>query len=1088
MKHPLILTTLLLAPLAVLRGWLKAATVAAGLCLAAIPGPVYALVYQPPAGTSMWDTWMFCEGEEAHLFYLRSEAGKRWNSIGHAVSKDLVNWKELPPIPTQGLEGSWDHTLTLTGCTVKKGDTYYLFYGAANRNQQVGLMTSKDLIHWEKFEGNPVSESGGPYYGDGYDWRDLSAFYDAGKKQWHAVICARASEEITAANPAPHQRPDAKHGQPAIGHLVSSDLIKWEQRPPLFTSWRWGNLEVPEAFALGGKHYLLFSHGGALPETSGRKNAGGTFYLMADKFEGPYQVPDEPLLLGWGRDQLDNYVGRVIEYGGELLLYHHTCGGPVKDDPSVAWQPGVGGPVTLGAPKIVQQRADGTLWLKYWPGIDKLERKVLFDGPPPRPEGEGGMAWLPERAEDLSIRIRFKLDGETSRVGTVWRWDGKNGGAAWLQSGEEGFKVVIGEVQATGEAMPTLQQDDAILCGPLGDGEHELRVLVRGHRAEVYLDGRLLFATPTPGSRESGQTGVFASGGAAVQNARVAELSPLRPAVFETAAVPLPATSRTGETGNEWLLRELAAPEIPENLRKDLALHGLFTDGMVLQRDAPVPVWGWGRDGAEVAVSFGEARMATKVSGGRWSVTLPAMPASSAGRELTVTSASQSIVLEDVLVGDVWLCSGQSNMQWEMKIDRAHAPRAADLEAAGNPLVRFYKVDRASSRRPRVDGPPVRDDIYEPWFNAFLDNQWRPCTKEWAQHVSAAAYYFARDLQPRIDCPVGIIVSSRGGTDIACWVPADVIKSEACWSDARQRLTAVESGWPNFVSPLVDQWRAFTRQYPTMRDLWLAQQKAQQNPDQSPIRIPAQPAWPSCFYNGMIHLLAPFAVKGVLWYQGEADVANAAPYADRLVSLIQSWRHLWKRPDLPFIIAQLAPFDYPPPEGRSADLRAAQARVPSMVAGAYTANLIDAGMRKNIHPLQKDVAGRRLALVARNEVYGEKVAAYGPVLRDTKKNGVELVLSFDHSDKGLLAKEIDLDGTVLPGGKLKGFMIRGRDKEWIEASARIEGDRVIVSSPEVSDPFAVRYAWADFPLANLYNREDLPAAPFQREIDGEVNR
>jgi sialate O-acetylesterase len=540
------------------------------------------------------------------------------------------------------------------------------------------------------------------------------------------------------------------------------------------------------------------------------------------------------------------------------------------------------------------------------------------------------------------------------------------------------------------------------------------------------------------------------------------------------------------ETGDEWLLRELAPPEIPDRLRHDLTLHGLFTDGMVLQRDTTVPIWGWGSEGAEIAVSFGETRVATKVSGGRWSVTLPAMPASSDGRELTVTSGSRSIVLKDVLVGDVWLCSGQSNMAIEMKIDRAHPPRAADLDAAGNPLVRFYKVDRASSRRPRVDVPPVRDDIYEPWSNAFLDNQWRHCTKEWAQHISATAYYFARDLQPRIDCPLGILVSARGGSAISSWVSADVIKSQACWGDARQKLTAAELNWPSFALPLVDRWRAFTRQYPTKHRLWLAQQK--QSPGQSPVRIPPQPTWPSCFYNGMIHPLAPFAVKGVLWYQGETDVGNAAIYADKLVSLIQSWRHLWKRPEMPFIIAQLAPFDHPMPEGRSAELRAAQARVPLMISAAYTASLIDAGMRKNIHPLQKDVAGRRLALVARKEIYGEPVAAYGPALRTVEKTGGEVALSFNHSDSGLLAKEVELDGTTLPGGILRGFFLRGIDEEWIEASARIEGDRVIVASPEVSEPVAVRYAWADFPLANLYNGDDLPASPFQRQLVEETAR
>ena len=523
-----------------MMGWLKFITFAAVVCLAAIPLSVSAIVYQPPAGTSMWDTWMFCEGKDAHLFYLRSEVGKEhWNSIGHAVSQDLVHWKELPPIPAKGAEGSWDHAPTLTGCTVKRGDTYYLFYGAANPRQQVGVMTSKDLIHWQKEAGNPVLESRPPLYGDGFDWRDLSAYFDAAEQQWHGVICARAGSEHTAANPSPNPSRDAKRGQPAIGHLVSSDLLHWEQRPPLFTSWRWSNTEVPEAFTLGGKHYLLFSNGGSLPETSGRKKAGGTFYLMADKFEGPYRIPEEPLLLGWGGGHLDNYVGRVVRYRGELLLYHHTCGGPVKNDhpedpkglrglsASTPWQPGVGGPVTWGAPKSVQQRADGSLWLKYWPGMDQLERRLLFDGAPPQAVGEEAVRWLPVQAADLSIVLRFSVEKDASPVGLIWRWNGMRGGAVSVQPSDN--KVAIGELSAEGAAAPEMKSHDEIISASAGAGEHLLRVLVRGHRAEVYLDERWLFATPTLGNGgASGKVGFLTSSRAELRNVRVAELEPLQ--------------------------------------------------------------------------------------------------------------------------------------------------------------------------------------------------------------------------------------------------------------------------------------------------------------------------------------------------------------------------------------------------------------------------------------------------------------------------------------------------------------------------------------------------------------------------------
>jgi sialate O-acetylesterase len=927
------------------------------MCLALVPSRAAALVYEPPAGTSMWDAWIFCEGDEAHLFYLRSEVGRRWNSIGHAVSKDMVHWRELPPIPTQGPEGSWDHALTLTGCTVKHGDTYYLFYGAANRSQQIGLMTSKNLIDWEKCPGNPVSESGGPHYGDGFDWRDLSAFYDAGHKQWHGVLCARARSDGTDAAGVPNRRPDAKHGQPAIGHLVSSDLIHWEQRPPLFTSWRWGNLEVPIPFTLDGRHYLLFSHGGALPDTSGRKRAGGTFYLMADSFDGPYRVPEEPLLLGWGRDQLDNYVGRVVMHQGELLLYHHTCGGP----------------------------------------------------------GEGKVSWLPGRVADASVRIRFQVDGNPCQVGILWRWDGTQGGASWLQTGADGGTVVIGTAP--------LRPATAAVASP---SEHP---------------------TPPRGGQPE---------------------SPKDP---------------SGGSDGESVLRELVPAESPAADPLTPLLHGLFADGMVLQRDREVPIWGWGPDGANVEVRFGSTVVGTEVRGNSWMVKLPPMPASDQGRELTVVCRDRRALVRDVLVGEVWLCSGQSNMQWEMKLDLEKDPqRGADIRDASNQMVRFFKVDRAVARLPRRDIPPVRDDIHEPWSNAFLGNRWRPATPEWVPHVGATPFYFACEMQARLKCPVGILICARGGSSIDCWVPAEVIRGNPWWGDKSKALQYVEGQWPEFIGPQVARWRSFKERFPTLHDLWLAQQAGER------IAPPPQPAWPTCFYNAMLHPLAPCAVRGVVWYQGESDARGAETYTDKMAGLISAWRRLWGQPDMPFVFAQLPGFaghDGEPPDADNlnwAAMRVAQARVPKMVPGAFMACLIDAGMRHEIHPVRKDVAGKRLALVALKEVYGTPINAHGPMLRKVTKKDGALELTFDHDDGGLVAKRVDLDGFVVPRGAVTGFTIRGRDSPWVAGTAHIQGDNVTVASPRIAEPVAVRYAWADFPLANLYNGDGLPAPPFESAL------
>lgn len=543
---------------------------------------------------------------------------------------------------------------------------------------------------------------------------------------------------------------------------------------------------------------------------------------------------------------------------------------------------------------------------------------------------------------------------------------------------------------------------------------------------------------------------------------------------------------------DEQFLSELASPELPLHRISEVAVHGLFTDGMVLQREMPVPVWGWGPEGAEVEVSFAGNRVKTKVAENRWSLKLPSMPSSGEGRELTISSGSRSIVLKDVLVGDVWLCAGQSNMQVEMKLDvKAYPQRAADIGAANNPLVRFYKVERASSRSPRRDVPAVWDDLQAPWTNSFFGNQWRPCTKEWVQHISATGFYFARDLQPKIGCPVGILVAARGSTSIDSWVPAEVINSEACWvepnrgEDARKALAKVNSDWAKFITSKAAPWRVYKEKYPTQEALY----KAQTTPGHEPIQRPRPAVWPSCFFNGMLHPVAPFAVKGVLWYQGESDGGLPAQYAEKMASLIHAWRGLWQRPDMPFIITQLAGFSgwgdglCDTEKSGWAVFRAAQARVPGMVSNVYMTTLIDAGMVKNVHPYRKEIAGTRLSLVARKEIYKEPVAAYGPLFQSIAKEGSTLVVSFTNTEKGLLAKEVDLDGNLLPGGVLRGFTICGADQQFVKAEAKIEGDRVIVSSPQVADPVAVRYAWADFPLANLYNSEGLPGFPFQASAE-----
>lgn len=529
----------------------------------------------------------------------------------------------------------------------------------------------------------------------------------------------------------------------------------------------------------------------------------------------------------------------------------------------------------------------------------------------------------------------------------------------------------------------------------------------------------------------------------------------------------------TATSSDERLLRELVAPEVSLQQINQLTVQGLFTDGMILQRDQAVSIWGWGPEGAEVEVAFAGQTVKTKIAGHSWSVTLAAMSANSQGQELRISSGSRTITLRDVLVGDVWLCAGQSNMQVEMKLDvKAYPKRKADIQKTNNPLIRFYKIDSASSRFPRRDVPPIHDDPYFPWVNSFLNNTWRPCQPQWSSHISAIGFYFATTLQPQINVPVGIIHAARGATSIYHWVPAEAIVGTPCWSPYERKLLAdASTNWDAYVHTAAEPWKQFHK----LKEL--------STPESKRALPPAPIKWPGCYFNGIIHPLAPFSVRGVLWYQGEGDAAVPAPYADKMVCLITTWRKLWNRPDLPFIITQLAGF-----EGSKNNwpaLREAQSKVPQAVSNTYMATAIDAGMRANIHPYQKEIVGERLALVARKEVYGEKLVAYGPTFMSATFKGEEALVRFSNVGGGLVARAVNLDGTQLPADILEGFEVAGKTGGFVKADAKIVGNEVVVRAATVANPVAVRYAWANFPLANLYNKEGLPCFPFQiRDSEG----
>jgi sialate O-acetylesterase len=409
-----------------------------------------------------------------------------------------------------------------------------------------------------------------------------------------------------------------------------------------------------------------------------------------------------------------------------------------------------------------------------------------------------------------------------------------------------------------------------------------------------------------------------------------------------------------------------------------------------------------------------------------------------AGGPFTLTvSGKNRIELKNVLVGEVWICGGQSNMAWRLnQSDDAEA----EIAAAKYPMIRLFNTPRAELDAPITD----------------VKAEWKECSPETAATFSAVGYYFGRDLHKARNVPVGLIHNAVGGSPAESWTSAGVLNN-----DAEYKQFAAD--YPKRM----EQYEKVMEKYKEDSE----KAKAENKP--AP-RAPGKPWMPSGLYNGMLAPLAPYAIKGVIWYQGEANAGRAYQYRRLFPTMIRDWRALWGQGDFPFLFVQLAAFG--PNSGTLgesdwAELREAQLMTLSASPKTGMALAIDVGNYDSIHPTNKQPVGERLALAARAVAYGEKIVYSGPVYQSTKIEGDKVVLNFQHAGAGLEAR----------GGELKGFIIAGEDKVWREAKAEIKGDRVIVYSPEVSKPLAVRYAWAKYPTCNLYNKEGLPATPFRTD-------
>ncbi len=480
--------------------------------------------------------------------------------------------------------------------------------------------------------------------------------------------------------------------------------------------------------------------------------------------------------------------------------------------------------------------------------------------------------------------------------------------------------------------------------------------------------------------------------------------------------------------------------------RADVKLSALWSDGLIVQRQMAIPVWGMADAGEKVTVTLGAATgSATTGPDGKWSVKLPALEAAS-GLQMTVQGKNK-LTIQDVAVGEVWVASGQSNM--ELRVPRT---LNADQEIADAhyPLIRQFRVARNIAQTPQTQ----------------LKGDWVEAVPATVDQFSAVGYYFARDLYNKLNVPIGIIHASYGGTPAQSWTPAQTLATDA-------DLQLINQEWQKTLDGYPEATKKYDEQLARWQERADAAKKAGKTEPQKPY-APAGPGTkqrPSGLYNGMIAPLTPFAVRGVIWYQGESD-HDAALYGKLFPALIQGWRRDFGD-DLPFYYVQLANFRTQQTQPVEADgwqdIRAAQDKALALPKTGR-AVAIDLGEAKEIHYSNKQEVGRRLALVALNQQYSEKIEYSGPQYQNMKVEGGALRLNFTHA-AGMKAK----------GGDLKGFAIAGADDEFSWANAHVDGDDIILSSPAVAAPTQARYDWASNPIGNLVNSADLPAAPFRTD-------
>ena len=480
---------------------------------------------------------------------------------------------------------------------------------------------------------------------------------------------------------------------------------------------------------------------------------------------------------------------------------------------------------------------------------------------------------------------------------------------------------------------------------------------------------------------------------------------------------------------------------VPMGLRAEVGFAGVFSDHMVLQQDRDVPIWGTAEAGAPVTLkaSWTDAMTVTANDKGDWRTILRTPRAGAGTYELSVASKGNTVTLKDVVTGEVWFCSGQSNMRFQLRRSKGIEQ---DVPLANNPQIRLFQSSKSG---------------------------WQTSTYDLAKDFSAVGFYFGLSIHQKLNVPVGLIHSSVGGSPAEAWTPLEALQSEPALKVVLDRWEQWQSDYDNHDK----------QAYDAALKLWEENGKKGEEPliPRSVYSIKRYHHQRGILFKDKVEPFIPFAIKGVIWYQGEGNMEWPDEYETLFSSLITSWRKVWGQGAFPFYYVQIPPYDYPPRYGLNRApgvpiLREGQNRL-QRLENTGMAGTMDVGDPTNVHPNQKKPIGLRLARIALNKTYGfDEIEYVGPTFKHASVSGQQVVVEFDHTIKGLISRD----------GPAKWFELAGADDVYYPATAKLTGTKAVLSCDKVSKPVKLRYAWMAAEVTNLYNSEGLPAIPFQVDL------